>query len=68
MPIVLYSISEATDWLAEHGRTITEKGLRKAALRGDLRCIYMGSHPVLSQEELELFLANPPPLGRPEKG
>lgn len=67
MPIVLYSVSEAVDWLMKQGRTITEKGLRRAILRGGLRCIYMGSHPVLSQEELELFLANPPPLGRPIK-
>lgn len=66
MPIVLYSISEATDWLAKHGRTITEKGLRKAALRGDLRYIRMGSHYVLPQEDLEVFVGNPPRRGRPK--
>ena len=68
MPIALYSVSEAADWLAKHGRTITEKGLRKAALRGDLRYIRMGPHYVLLQEDLEMFLENPPPRGRQVKG
>jgi len=68
MPIVLYSISEATNWLTKQGQKITEKGLRKAILRGDLRCIRMGSHYILPQEDLDLFLSNPPHRGRPEKG
>lgn len=68
MPIVLYSISEAANWLTEQGRSITEKGLRKAILRGDLRYIRMGSLYVLPQEDLELFLVNPPRRGRPAKG
>jgi len=68
MPIVLYSISEAVYWLTKQGRSITEKGLRKAILRGDIRYIRMGSHYVLPQEDLELFLVNPPRRGRPVKG
>lgn len=67
MPIVLYSVSEAVNWLMRQGRKITEKGLRKAILRGDLRCIHMGRHYVISREELEVFLTNPPHRGRPEK-
>ena len=68
MPIVLYSVSEAVNWLMRQGRKITEKGLRKAILRGDLKCLRMGQHYVVSQEELEVFLINPPHRGRPEKG
>lgn len=68
MPIVLYTISEAVEWLVEQGRMITEKGLRKAILRGDLRCIHLGSHYVVPQEDLAGFLINPPRRGRPEKG
>lgn len=67
MPIVLYSIPEAANWLAKHGLTITEEGLRKAASRGDLRYIRMGSHYVLPQEDLEAFKENPPHRGRPVK-
>jgi len=68
MPIVLYSISEAADWLTGQGQKITEKGLRKAIIRGDLRHIRIGSLYVLLQEDLEGFLANPPRRGRPAKG
>jgi hypothetical protein len=68
MPIILFSVSEATEWLVRQGREITEKGLRKAVERGDLRCIHIEeSHYVLSQEELEVFRDNPPQRGRPKK-
>ena len=68
MPIVLYSVSEAVNWLMGQGRKITGKGLRRAISRGDLRCIHMGEHPVVPQEELEAFIENPPRRGRPIKG
>ena len=69
MPIILFSVSEATEWLVGQGREITEKGLRKAVERGDLRCIHIErSHYVLSQEDLKIFRDNPPHRGRPVKG
>ncbi len=67
MPIVLYSISEAVNWLTNQGRIITEKGLRKAIERGDLRHIRFGYHYVVPQDDLKTFLGNPPRRGRPEK-
>jgi hypothetical protein len=68
MPIILFSVSEAVEWLSGQDREITEKGLRKAVERGDLGCIHVTeSHYVLSQEDLEKFRDNPPQLGRPKK-
>ena len=67
MPVVLYSIPEAVDWLASQGMAITDKGLRRAIARSDLRHIRMGTVYVLTQDDLETFLENPPRRGRPPK-
>jgi hypothetical protein len=67
MPVVLYSITEAVDWLSKHGIKMTDKGLRQAIIRGDLRNIRMGTVYVLTQDDLEYFIANPPRRGRPRK-
>ena len=67
MPITLYSVREARDWLEEHGREITEKGLRKAMERGDLPFKLIGSMYVVCEDDLRTFLENPPRLGRHPK-
>lgn len=63
MPI--YTVPEAVFWLVDHGMPIGEKGLRQAIHRDDLRHIRMGSVYVISEEDLQHFLENPPKLGRP---
>ena len=67
MPITLYSVQEARDWLEAQGRVITEKGLRRAMDRGDLPYKLVGSIHVLCEDDLRAFLENPPHLGRPKK-
>ena len=67
MPITLYSVREARDWLQAQGREITEKGLRKAMDRGDLPYKLMGSIYVVCEDDLRTFLESPPPRGRPQK-
>lgn len=64
MPVVLYSVREARDWLQAHGRVITEKGLRKAIKRGALPFKLMGSVHVVCEDDLQVFLENPPHRGR----
>ena len=67
MPIILYSVREARDWLEEHGRQITEMGLRRAMERGDLSFKLMGSMYVVCEDDLQTFLENPPLRGRRRK-
>ena len=67
MPIVLYSVREACNWLHVNGKEITEKGLRKAMKRGSVPFKVMGSTYVLCEDDLQGFLDNPPPLGRRPK-
>jgi len=67
MPITLYSVREAHEWLKREGREITEKGLRSAMERGDLPFKIMGSIYVLLEDDLQDFLDNPPQLGRHKK-
>jgi len=67
MPITLYSVREAREWLKREGREITEKGLRSAMERGDLPFKIMGSIYVLLEDDLQDFLDNPPQLGRHKK-
>lgn len=64
MPIILYSVHEARDWLEAQGKAITEKGLRKAIYRGDLPFKLIGSVHVICEDDLRTFLENPPRLGR----
>jgi len=64
MPIILYSVKEARDWLEFQGRDITEKGLRKAMHRGDIPYKLIGSVHVICEDDLRTFLDNPPRLGR----
>ncbi len=64
MPIILYSVREAREWLEARGRVITEKGLRKAMKRGDLTFKLMGSVYIVCEDDLQTFLDNPPHLGR----
>ena len=64
MPITLYSVREARDWLQAHGRVVTETGLRKAMERGDLPFKLIGSLHVVCEDDLEDFLENPPSRGR----
>ena len=68
MPIILYSVPEAVDWLSRNGMKITREGLHRAMKRGAIHHTRMGSIHVLSQEDLEYFLKNPPHRGRPIKG
>lgn len=67
MPIVLYSVHEARDWLESQGRVITEKGLRKAMERGGLPYKLIGSLYVVCEDDLQAFLESPPRRGRPKK-
>lgn len=56
MPIVLYSVREACDWLTGNGRKISQKGLRKAMGRGDLPYKMVGSTYIICEDDLRYFL------------
>ena len=58
MPIILYSVREARDWLEGQGRKITEKGLRRAMERGDLPFKIIGSLHVVCEDDLRTFWEN----------
>lgn len=66
MPIILYSVREARDWLQVQGREITEKGLRRAMDRGALPYKLIGSIHVVCEDDLRAFLESPPRRGRPK--
>lgn len=66
MPI--YTVPEAVEWLAQHGREIGVKGLSKAIDRCDIPHLRMGMVTIVSEDALQHFLENPPRRGRPRAG
>ncbi len=56
MPLILYTVKEACDELAEQGLGITDKGLRKAMLRGDISYKKIGKVYVITGDELDEYI------------
>ena len=64
MPLTLYTVREACDELANRRWIITDKGLRKAMDRGELRYKHIGSIRVITADDLEEYFQR----GRPRRG
>lgn len=64
MPLTIYSVKEACNELANRNWKITDKGLRKAMQRGQLRYKKIGSTYVITKDDLEEYFRR----GRPHRG
>lgn len=64
VPLTIYTVREACDELAGRGWKITDKGLRKAMLRGELRYKKIGNVFVVTEDELEEYFGR----GRRRRG
>jgi len=68
MPLTIYTVKEACNELADRGWKITDKGLRKAMVRGELGYKKIGSVYVVTRDELEeYFKGGRKHRGRPRK-
>ena len=64
MPLTIYTVREACNELADRDWIITDKGLRKAMDRGELRYKTIGSIRVITEDDLEEYFQR----GRPRRG
>ena len=64
MPLTIYTVREACNELAARDWIITDKGLRKAMDRGELRYKQIGSIRVITEDDLEEYFQR----GRPRRG
>lgn len=64
MPLTIYTVREACNELADRDWIITDKGLRKAMDRGELRYKKIGNIYVITEDDLEEYFQR----GRPHRG
>jgi len=64
VPLIIYTVKEACSELAKRDWEITDKGLRKAMKRGDLRYKKIGTVYVITRDELQEYIKR----GKPHPG
>ena len=67
MPLILYTVREAVDWLAQKGRFLGRVQLSKYCKEKRIRAVLVGREYLIFEEDLEAFSRLKMKRGRPRK-